>query len=144
MTEPSRFQDNGDGSVFDSETGLTWTRKDSWQQEAKWFTWDEAMEYARHLSDIGFCGHSDWRMPNRVEALSLYTPDKTIKDKYGKEIHLDPAFPEGPLATLWLQEDFTGNEGYLLDLSNGEVRPLFKSKSGRMAVRPVRGGSSTI
>jgi hypothetical protein len=31
-----------------------------------------------------------------------------------------------------------GNEGYILDLRNGEVRLLFKSKTGRMAARPVR------
>jgi hypothetical protein len=31
-----------------------------------------------------------------------------------------------------------GNEGYILDFRNGEVRLLFKSKTGRMAARPVR------
>ncbi len=139
----SRFTDNNDGSITDQNTGLIWTREDSWQSEAKWVTWDEAVEHFRRLNQIKFCGHNDWRLPLREEALGLYDPTANNKDKYEKEIHLDPIFPAGSLPTIWIHEELTGNEGYILDFRNGEIRPLFKSKSGRMAIRSVRGTMKT-
>jgi len=42
------------------------------------------------------------------------------------------------LATVWLIGE-SGHEGTLFDFKNGEFRPLYKSKSGRMTVRLVRG-----
>lgn len=141
MNSPARFIDNNDGSITDKTTGLTWTREDSWQSEAKWFTWDEAVEYYRHLNHIRFCGYADWRLPAREEALSLYDPDAVNQDKYDSEIHLDPVFPAGSLPTIWINEELSGNDGTILDFRNGEIRPLYKSKSGRMAIRPVRSGA---
>ena len=46
--------------------------------------------------------------------------------------------PSGGLATVWLKGE-SGHEGTLFDFKNGEFRPLYKSKSGRMTVRLVRG-----
>ena len=139
MTEDTRFHDNGDGSITDNETGLIWTREDSWQSESVWLTWDEADQYAQRLRDNKFCGFNDWRLPEKKESLTLYCPDKTIQDKYEKILYMDPVFPSGCLPTVWLGERLTGNEGYILDFRNGEIRELFKSKSGRMAARPVCG-----
>ena len=132
------FKDNGDGTITDTVNNLTWLREDSWQREAKWFTWDEANDYAINLGGIKFAGHNDWRLPSVVEAQTLYDTDKENHDKYGKRLYLDSIFPEGPLPTIWIHEAMLGAEGYILDLRNGEVRSLFKSKSGRMAARPVR------
>ncbi|MEE9259058.1 MAG: DUF1566 domain-containing protein [Nitrospinaceae bacterium] len=135
----SRYTDNGDGTVTDTETKLIWAREDSWQTETIWVTWDEAEKYNDRINDIKPGGFNDWRMPNRLEGKTLYCPDKTIKDKYGNDLYMDPVFPQGGLPTIWLHEPMTGNDGYILDLRNGEIRTLYKSKSGRMAVRPVRG-----
>ncbi len=140
MSGDSRFEDNNDGSIFDPTTGLTWTKEDSWQREKVWVTWDEAVQHARHLCNIKFCGHNDWRLPTRQEVQTLFDRATKNQDKYGKDIHLDPVFPPGPLPTVWIHEDFTGNEGFIFDFRDGEFRPLYKSKSGRMAIRPVRGG----
>lgn len=139
MTAKIRFIDNNDGTIHDSETGLTWTREDSWQSEAKWVTWDEAMEHVQNLAYTKFGGHPDWRLPSKEEALTLYDANQKNQDKYGNEIHLHPVFPSGTLPTIWVHESMTGNEGYILDFRNGEIRTLYKSKSGRMAARAVRG-----
>tara|TARA_B100000586_G_C20060111_1_gene405903 strand:- start:373 stop:801 length:429 start_codon:yes stop_codon:yes gene_type:complete len=132
------FKDNGDGTITDTANDLTWTREDSWQKEAKWFTWDEASDYAKDLAGIRFAGHYEWRLPTIVEAETLYELDKENKDKYGTKLFLDPIFPEGPLPTIWLHEPSMSGDDYILDLRNGEIRTLYKSKSGRMAARPVR------
>ena len=158
MSKKERFIDNQDGTMTDSTTELVWMQEDAWQKEAKWFTWDEAKELANHLNDnylgTGFTssgtttggpyndiklgGFQDWRLPTENEIQSLYHEKASNQDKYGKEIHLWSAFPSGGLATVWLQGE-SGHEGTLFDFKNGEFRPLFKSKSGRMTGRLVRG-----
>ena len=138
MNQETRYKDNGNGTVTDIANEITWTQEDSWQMETKWVTWDEADEHIRHLSDIKFAGYNDWRFPSKAEAVTLYGADLENKDKYGNRLYLDPVFPEGALPTIWIHEYMTGEEGYILDLRNGEVRRLFKSKSGRMAARALR------
>lgn len=130
--------DNNDGTVTDSQTGLMWTREDSWQMETKWLSWDEAREFAYNLGYRKFGGYNDWRLPEKQELMSLVDPSQTIKDKYGKDIKMNPVFPEGPLATAWTT-DGIGQDGYIVNFGTGEASTLYKSKSGRMAVRPVRG-----
>ena len=138
MSDKERFIDNHDGTITDSTSGLHWMQQDAWQKEAKWFTWDEAIELANYFNAIKFGGFQDWRLPIEEEIKSLYHEEAINQDKYGKEMHLWPAFPSGGLATVWLKSE-SGHEGTLFDFKNGEFRPLYKSKSGRMTVRLVRG-----
>ncbi len=70
----NRFRDNGDGTVTDDATGLTWMKADS----GKGLDWCDALEYAE---DLELAGHTDWRLPNAKELQSIldYTrsPDTT-------------------------------------------------------------------
>ncbi|MCF7848371.1 MAG: DUF1566 domain-containing protein [Kiritimatiellales bacterium] len=70
----NKFKDNGDETVTDKATGLTWMQADS----GKGMDWPTALEYAE---DMEFAGHSDWRLPNAKELQSIidYTrsPDTT-------------------------------------------------------------------
>ena len=138
MSNSDRFIDNQNGTVTDSQTNLTWTREDGWQKEGRWFSWDEAKEWAGDISYVKFGDTQDWSLPDEEEILTLYNPEVTNEDKYGNVIHLDPIFPSGPQATVWLKSE-QGHEGTLFDFKNGETRHLYKSKSGRMSVRLVRG-----
>ena len=138
MLKKERFIDNQDGTMTDSTTELVWMQEDAWQKEAKWFTWDEAADLVHDLNNIKLGGFQDWRLPTEEEIQSLYHEKASNQDKYGKEIHLWPAFPSGGLATVWLKGE-SGQEGILFDFKNGEFRPIYKSKSGRMTVRLVRG-----
>ena len=103
MSDKERFIDNHDGTITDSTTGLLWMQQDAWQKEAKWFTWDEAIELANYFNAIKFGGFQDWRLPIEEEIKSLYHEEAINQDKYGKEMHLWPAFPSGGLATVWLK-----------------------------------------
>lgn len=68
----ARFIDNGDGTLADTVTGLTWLKKADCVNQ----TWATALSTVNGLAS-GQCGLSDgssagqWRMPNRSEMLSL-------------------------------------------------------------------------
>ena len=68
------FKDNGDGTITDEATGLTWMKADS----GKGMDWPTALAYAENMEHAG---HSDWRLPNAKELQSIidYTrsPDTT-------------------------------------------------------------------
>jgi len=71
LTSP-RFIDNGNGTVADTVTGLTWLK----QADCIKGSWSDAITLINSLNN-GQCGLSDgssagqWRMPNRAEMLSL-------------------------------------------------------------------------
>ena len=62
--EAMSYTDNGDGTVTDDVTGLTWQQVPS----AEDMTWEEAVEYANEL-ELG--GYDDWRMPSAKELYSI-------------------------------------------------------------------------
>jgi Protein of unknown function (DUF1566) len=68
----SRFIDNGNGTLVDTVTGLTWMKKADCIKQS----WTNALTTIRSLAS-GQCGLTDgstagqWRMPNRAEMLSL-------------------------------------------------------------------------
>ena len=57
------YRDNGDGTVTDEVTGLTWA-----QARGEKMTWDEAVAGA---ASFGLAGHDDWRVPTIKELYSL-------------------------------------------------------------------------
>lgn len=71
LTSP-RFIDNGDGTLQDTVTGLTWLKRADCMAQ----TWAGALNAVNALAS-GQCGLSDgstagqWRLPNRNELLSL-------------------------------------------------------------------------
>ena len=139
MTDDTpRFTDNNDDTITDNLTGLMWAKEDSWQMEARWLSWDEAREYTHNMAYTQLAGYNDWRLPEKEEMLILIDPDHTILDKYGKDMKMNPVFPNGPLATVWTA-DGIGSDGYIVNFTTGKADTLYKSKSGRMAVRTVRG-----
>mgnify|MGYP001159729497 FL=1 len=138
MSNSNRFVDNQDGTLTDTQTTLMWFREDGWQREGKWFSWDDAKDLYINMNGIKFCGFQDWKLPNEDEILTLYNPEEINKDKYGNDIYLETIFPPGSQATVWLKGE-SGQDGIIFDFKNGETRPLYKSKTGRMSVRLVRG-----
>lgn len=133
-----RFTDNNDDTITDNLTGLMWAKEDSWQMEGKWLSWDEAREYSQNMAYRQLAGYDDWRLPEKEEMLSLIDLDHVIQDKYGKDMKMNPVFPNGPLATVWTA-DGVGSDGYIVNFTTGKADSLYKSKSGRMAVRAIRG-----
>jgi len=56
----NQFADNGDGTISDQASGLTWMQTDSQQA----LGWEDALAYCENLS---WAGYDDWRLPNAKE-----------------------------------------------------------------------------
>jgi hypothetical protein len=77
----SRFADNGDGTVTDAVTGLAWTKdvnpmmsRDPSFGSANGIgrvSWQRSLDYIVKLNAEQYLGHSDWRLPNFVELVSM-------------------------------------------------------------------------
>ena len=69
------FVDNGDGTITDNATALTWTQADS----GEGMDWETALAYAQEMNEANYLGYSDWRLPNVKELQSMvdydYAPD---------------------------------------------------------------------
>ena len=61
------FVDNGDGTITDKATGLTWAAADS----GKGMTWQAALAWAVSRNAAGYLGHKDWRLPSAKELQSI-------------------------------------------------------------------------
>ncbi len=69
----NHFVDNGDGTITDTATGLTWLQQDSGALGAGdggdgLLDWPQALAWAEGLS---YAGHDDWRLPSAKELQSL-------------------------------------------------------------------------
>lgn len=64
------FVDNGNGSVTDNATGLTWMQNDS----GSGLAWEAALNYCESLDSAG---SSDWRLPNAKELQSIVDYDRS-------------------------------------------------------------------
>jgi len=69
------YTDNGDGTVTDNETGLTWEKKSddgSIHDKDDLYIWTDAFGvFIAALNTASFAGHNDWRVPNQIELQSL-------------------------------------------------------------------------
>jgi hypothetical protein len=100
------FVDNGDGTITDAATDLTWMQQDSASLGAGEFgdgtmDWPDALSFCEEL-DHG--GQTDWRLPNAKELQSLvdYTRSPDTTDSAA----IDPLFETGGITNLNGQEDF--------------------------------------
>jgi hypothetical protein len=110
----SRYQDNGNGTVTDRRTGLTWQRcplgmtwsdggTPGFRQDdhcvasgATALLWQAALQAASDLNAAGgFAGFSDWRLPNAKELASLFETAC-----YGPALN-DRIFPDTPSGTFY-------------------------------------------
>jgi hypothetical protein len=79
-----RYRDNGDGTITDLNTGLMWEKKCAacgdlhdlqgryrWSGDGKAETIWDWLGRVNSEGEHGFAGHSDWRMPNVRELVSI-------------------------------------------------------------------------
>ena len=90
------YTDNGDGTITDNQTGLTWEKKSRDSSIHDWtnlYTWTDAFGvFIAGLNMATFAGHNDWRLPNRFELDSLF-------DLGTQNPSVDSAFNNGCVAS---------------------------------------------
>ncbi|MBE0626056.1 MAG: DUF1566 domain-containing protein [Burkholderiales bacterium] len=141
------FNDNGDGTVTDPATGLTWMRcsiGQTWNGSAcggtaNNYAWDDAM--VSPAAEI-FAGHSDWRLPNVREL-------QTILDRTKFNPAIDTAaFPDTPAAQFWsaTPDLDIADTAWYVDFGSGEVHsaPSATGTSALLQIRLVRGTPALV
>ncbi len=129
ITTPS-YTDNGDGTITDNVTGLTWQKQD----DATARTWANAGVYC-DASTLG--GYSDWRLPSRMELVSIvdygrYSP--AINATY---------FPGTSSSSYWSSTTtaYSTSYAWYVDFDYGYSSNTNNAYS--YYVRCVRGGQTT-
>jgi len=123
---PQRFVDNGDGTVTDRSTGLTWQRV-----SLDGYTLEEAIHYCE---DISLGGYDDWRLPNIRELQSLVDYEKinpSIDTSY---------FPDTRSSGYWSStfHALHNSYGWYVDFSSGYTGSA--DLNNGFSIRCVRGG----
>ena len=134
-----RFNDNGDGTVSDTLTSLMWMTSDSYLDIKKFLTHTQAVKYKNRKNKDAFAGFTDWRLPDKKEAQTLYDKEKNLQDKYGIDIHLDSVFTPGCGFDTWTSNTRGKITAYVYSFNNGlgghkEVDDILNT-----SVRLVRG-----
>ncbi|MFM8441828.1 MAG: DUF1566 domain-containing protein [Methylococcus sp.] len=96
-------------------------------------TWCNTQAYVKRVNAAGWCGFTDWRLPDRFELrglvdLSIPYPGPTIDAGY---------FPV-TRASYWASSPYTNGEAWYVDFSNGNSGNSYRFYDD--AVRLVRGG----
>ena len=130
------YLDNGDGTVTDQNTGLTWQQRDD---DNDYYA-DEAEQYC---ADLELGGHTDWRVPEIFELISLVDYERDFK-------LIDPVFPMGTYENHVYRsrtEEQGGLVTWSLDFGNGHTvcsscEEYPEDESNR--VRCVRGDATPL
>ncbi len=141
------YRDNGDGTVTDNSTGLTWEKKTDANVDLN-YSWQGGLTYIAELNAMnggaGFGGHNDWRLPNIRELLSIVDYSRS-----NPPIH--PAF--GPTrgisnySAYWSSTSWVGyqpeSHAWAVEFADSYtnlVGALILGKGSFLHVRAVRGG----
>ena len=65
--EKYRFLKSENGTIYDSQTSLTWMANYSRLDLEKEISWDETERYVVDINGKEFGGHKDWRIPSAQE-----------------------------------------------------------------------------
>ena len=134
-----RFVDNGDGTVTDNCTGLTWfknvadTDNDGAVNPADRVLWCRALTFCEELS---FAGHDDWRLPNinELQTIINYGP---LSPAYNYLVY--PRFRIDANDWSSTTEPRHGETAFSVNYGTGTAERSQKANETH-SVRPVRGG----
>ncbi|HEX9972194.1 MAG TPA: DUF1566 domain-containing protein, partial [bacterium] len=121
------FTENGDGTVTDNFTGLTWHQDESISP----MTWEQALTFCESCS---FAGFGDWRLPNIKELRSI-NADDLFKPSVDKTY-----FPNIKSSRYWSSTTEINNpsRAWFVDFNYGLVS--YDEKSNSCYICCVRGG----
>jgi hypothetical protein len=154
-----RFQNSGDGTVTDYDTGLQWERKtgrtiigspnffctgDLTHCVNDTVTWDQAQRRTAAFNGVSangiatagrFAGHGDWRLPTNVELSSLFDASAP---GCGVAACIDPNFGLTLSQAYWSQTPKLGDDSLAVAVGFGSASFAFVGKNTAVAFRAVR------
>ncbi len=131
LTPSSFSRNNATGIVTDSATGLQW--QDNEIVEITTEGWQGAIDYCEN--DLMLGGHSDWRLPNENELLSIAN-----RLRYHPAINIT-YFLNTALSNYWSSTTLASYTGYAWIVNFNHGRSNYISKTiDNYYVRCVRGG----
>jgi len=155
-----RFTDNGDGTVTDNLTGLTWLKDANCAYTIGYdpdgggdgtMSWQHAFDFIAGINDGTYsacgAGYNDWRLPNAKEIQSLihfefsYPPIPNTEGT-GKWTEGNPF--TGGIDSIWIYWTSTTYADtkvfvWVMDITEGSL--IFNPKNdGGGCIWPVRGG----
>jgi hypothetical protein len=130
LPNPASYDTTDPDVVVDNVTHLVWQRDVS--TEAR--TYNQAVSYCASLD---FAGRTDWRLPSRIELISLIDWDQ---QRLGD---MDPAFPEPPFEGEWTCTPGPGNPlvAWMVDFTVGS--PDIREKRMTLLARCVSGSRAS-
>ena len=134
----SRFNDNQNGTITDTETSLTWQKKDSRQLTGRWMHLEKSQKLAKEQSDAKTGGFNDWRVPKLEDVKTIYDKSFSNRDFGNNEIHIHENFEKGGADCCWT-DTINGERAMMFSLVKGRSSWINKLGDGPFAVRLVRG-----
>jgi hypothetical protein len=146
------YQDNGDGTVTDLDTGLMWEKQsddNSINDRDQLFTWATSQSHIAALNTNNFANHNDWRMPNARELLSLVDYGVANPAIDSSAFHTNCFGGCTPsvcsctaFLAYWTGTTVTNLPGsaFTVNFSDATVSVTIKNAANMAAVRGVRGG----
>jgi hypothetical protein len=137
-----QYKDNGDGTLTDTQSKLTWMRcslGQAWSGATctgtpAAHTWQSAQDAAVKLNQQGgYAGRSDWRVP-QIPELAMIVERQCSNPRTNLAL-----FPETPAGYFWTATE-PADPGYAYVLSFGSEGAKYKSRGEMLNVRLVSGG----
>ena len=116
LPNPTSYDTSNPDVVVDNVTHLVWQRVISTNA----LTYDQAASYCDSL-DLG--GRTDWRLPSRIELVSLIDWDRA------RQGNIDSVFTDAPSLTVWACTPGAGNplNAWIVDFSKGAIGGAWKT-----------------
>jgi hypothetical protein len=138
VKEVPEFVDNGDGTILEKISGLTWTKCARFQDLPNCaggsgaVTWIGALEYCNELTQTNFANRS-WRLPSIRELVTLLNSEQSVAPR------TYPNFFPNTLQYYWSSTTRANasSEAWTINFTDAEIVSLSKTLIGIGRVRCV-------